>query len=142
MKKIISIATIVLLIAWLLNIIIYNDADFKTQNTKTALNPSKKDYGYFLKRIRLDRSWMDHIKKEAKENNLSVDSVLSKTAYEWEIKEQEKTKSKTKDYIYYLKRIKKDKKWMGFIKKEAKESNLSIDSVLSKTAYEWEKKHK
>ncbi len=88
MKKIISIATIVLLIIWLLNIVIYNDANFKTKNTKSTFNPSKKDYSYYLKRIRLDRKWMENLKNQAEERDISTDSMLSITAREWAEKQK------------------------------------------------------
>lgn len=88
MKKIISISAAVLLIAWLLNIIIYNDANFKSKSTKDAFNPSKKDYNYYLKRIRLDRKWMENLKNQAEERGVSTDSILSITAREWAEKQK------------------------------------------------------
>ena len=45
-----------------------------------------------------------------------------------------------KDYNYYMKRISNDEKWMKYIKEQAEELNISVDSLLSMESREWASK--
>ena len=102
-----------------------------------------KDYDYYLKKIKNDNEWMKKVEENALKLNITIDSSLSKDAFDWAEKQNKKSiKSTTKDYDYYLKKIKNDKEWWLILEKEAKNNNKSIDSILSETARHWANKNK
>jgi predicted DNA-binding protein (MmcQ/YjbR family) len=108
----------------------------ETAKKKEIKKEVVKDYDYYLKRIGEDEKWMASLKVKAEESGMTVEESLIKSAKHmakqngFEViidKSQEKLDKQ-------IQVIKNNKEWLESTKNKAEERNISLDSMLIRTA--------
>ncbi|OFX36375.1 MAG: hypothetical protein A2X08_14815 [Bacteroidetes bacterium GWA2_32_17] len=104
-----------------------------TVNNSTLKEEVVKDYNYYLERIKNDEKWMIEVKKQAEEMGVSVDSALSKNA-KYMAKQNGFVDETENEVQAQINIIKNNKEWYENVKAQAKERQISVDSMLIRSA--------
>lgn len=121
---------------------LYNHFNGKSVDKYKNTEEYKSKVKNLVEYIKTDKQWFDKVKKDALEQNKSLDAMLFVNA-SWTVIEEFKKSApdnytQTVEYINKVKNlaayIKTDKQWFDKVKKEAIDQNVSIDSTLLKHA--------
>lgn len=110
----------------------------EAENVASGITPKEevvKNFDYYMDRISNDPQWMNEIKKQALEQGVSIDSMVIKNAkYMAKQNGFVDEADKQNEINTQIEVIKNNAEWYENIKAQAKERQMTVDSMLVSAA--------
>lgn len=114
------------------------ESSSEAENVASGTTPKEevvKNFDYYMERIGNDQEWMNSIKKQALEQGITVDSALIKNAKYMAKQNGFVDESEKENEIKaQMDIILNNPEWYEGVKAQAKERQISVDSMLVRAA--------